>query len=187
LTATASSSLAVTYTVHSTPTGIASLNGSDLVIKGAGNVSVTASQAGDDAYATAPAVTQSLTVAQAPLTVTADMASKIVGNVNPAFTATITGFVNGDTALTPGVYSGSTTFSTTATSNSPIGTYPVAPSLGNLTSTNYAFPAANFIPSTLTVTGTTPQTITFAPFSPGSFPTDTLLSRSARLQPQASR
>ena len=170
LTATASSSLAVAYTVSSTPSGIASLNGSDLVIKGAGTVNVTASQPGDESYATAPAVIRSFTVAEAPLTVTADSASKIVGNVNPAFTATITGFVNGDTAQTPGVYSGSPGFSTAATTSSPIGTYPVTPSLGNLTSTNYTFPVANFIPSTLTVTGTTPQTITFAPFSPGTVP-----------------
>ena len=168
LTASASSGLAVAYTVSSTPSDIASLSGSDLVIKGTGSVNVTASQPGDESYATAPAVTQSFTVAKAPLTVTADPASKIAGNVNPVFTATITGFVNGDTAQTPGVYSGTPAFSTTATTSSPVGTYTVTPSLGNLTSTNYTFPAANFIPSTLTVTGTTPQTITFAPFSPGT-------------------
>ncbi len=170
LTATASSSLSVTYTVSSTPSGIASPNGSDLVIKGAGSVKVTASQPGNESYATAPDVTRSFTVAQAPLTVTADLASKIVGNANPAFTATITGFVNGDTAQTPGVYSGSPGFSTTATTSSPIGIYPVTPSLGTLTATNYTFPNANFIPATLTVTGTTAQTITFAPFSPGTVP-----------------
>lgn len=168
LTGSASSGLAVVYTVSSTPSGIASLSGSDLVINGTGIVNVTASQPGDESYATAPAVIRSFTVAKAPLTVTADPASKIAGNVNPSFTATITGFVNGDSAQTPAVYSGTPAFSTTATTSSPVGTYPVTPSLGSLTSTNYTFPAANFIPSTLTVTGTTPQTITFAPFSPGT-------------------
>jgi hypothetical protein len=138
------------------------------VISGAGSVSVTASQPGDESYATAPAVIESFTVAQAPLTVTADPASKILGAPNPAFTATITGFVNGDTAQTSGVISGAPAFSTTATTNSPIGTYPVTPSLGSLTSANYTFPAANFIPGTLSITGTAPQTITFAPFSPAT-------------------
>ena len=168
LTATASSNLAVVYKVSSAPTGIASLNGSELVITGAGTVNVTASQPGDDAYATAPAVIRSFTVAQAPLTVTANPASKIAGSPNPPFAANITGFVNGDTAQTPGVYSGAPTFSTTAIPGSP--NFTIMPSLGSLTSANYTFPAANFIPGTLYVTGSAPQTINFAPFSPSTVP-----------------
>ncbi len=170
LKATASSGLAVQYTVSSTPSGIATLNGSDLTINGAGNVSVTASQPGNTTYAAAVPVTDSFTVAQAPLTVTANPASKVYGSPNPAFSATITGFVNGDTAQTPGAISGTPGFSTTATTTSPQGTYPIVPSLGTLTSANYTFPPANFINGTLTVTGNVPQTISFAPFSPATVP-----------------
>jgi hypothetical protein len=168
LTATATSGLPVQYTVHSTPGGIASVTGSDLVISGAGSVTVLASQPGDDTYATAPAETQSLTVARAPLTVTADPASKVSSSPNPTFTASITGFVNGDTAETNSVYAGTPGFTTTATTSSPVGTYPITPTLGTLTSVNYTFPAANFVPGTLYVTGTTAQTITFTPISPST-------------------
>jgi hypothetical protein len=168
--ATASSGLPVQYSISSTPSGIANLNGSQLVITGAGTVHVTASQPGDSTYAAAASVINSFAVAQAPLSVTANPASKVYGSPNPAFTATITGFVNGDTAQTPGVLSGAPSFSTTATTNSPVGTYPITPSLGTLTSANYTFPAANFLAGSLTVTGTVPQTINFAPFSPATVP-----------------
>ena len=42
-------------------------------------------------------VNGSLTITPAPLLVTADAKSKIYGDANPAFTATLAGFVNGDT------------------------------------------------------------------------------------------
>jgi MBG domain (YGX type) len=170
LTATASSGLPVQYSVSSTPSGIAHVNGSDLVIAGAGTVHVTASQPGDSTYATAPPVTNSFTVVQAPLTVSADPASKVLGTPNPSFTATITGFVNGDTAQTPGVILGAPAFATTATTTSPQGTYPITVSIGTLTSADYSFPPANFIAGTLTVTGNVPQTINFPPFSPAAVP-----------------
>ena len=60
-----------------------------------------------------------LTVGQATLTVTAANASKIYGAANPAFSASATGAVNGDTF--------SFTESTTATAASPVGTYPIVP------------------------------------------------------------
>lgn len=166
LAATATSNLAVQYAVASTPSGIAQLNGQDLIIKGAGSITVTASQPGDGSYAAAPPVSQMLTVAPAPLTVTANPASKILGDPNPAFTATITGFVNGDTASSPGAYSGTPAFSTTATTTSPKGTYPVTPSIGTLTSTNYAF--TSFVAGTMTITGSVPQTINFPAFAPAT-------------------
>ena len=164
LAATATSGLAVSYAVRSGP---GHLSGSELVVTGAGTIVVTASQAGNAEYATAPPVSQSLTVGQAPLTVTANSASKIFGTANPTFTATITGFVNGDTPATPGVYSGMPAFSTTATTTSPYGSYPITVSLGTLASTNYLF--ANFVPGTLTITGTASQSITFPPLSPVTY------------------
>jgi MBG domain (YGX type) len=168
LTATASSGLPVQYSVTSTPAGIAAINGTALLISGAGSITVTASQPGNSSIGPAAPVSQTLTVNPAPLTVTANSASKVVGSPNPAFTATITGFVNGDTAATLGVYSGAPAFSTTATVNSPAGTYPIVPSIGTLHSVNYTFPPANFIDGVLTVSGNTPQTINFPAFNPST-------------------
>ncbi len=88
-----------------------------------------------------------LTVNQAPLTVTANNTTKVYGTANPSFSATYTGFVNGDTSA---VVSGSPTFSTTATSSSPVGSYPITPTAGTLAAANYAF--STFSPGSLSVT-----------------------------------
>jgi hypothetical protein len=84
-----------------------------------------------------------LTVNPAPLTVTADNATRAYGAANPAFTGTITGLKNGDVVTA--------TYSTTATATSPVGTYAITATLvdpnnvlGNYTVTNN--------PGTLTVT-----------------------------------
>ena len=63
-------------------------------------------------------VSGTLTVSAVTLTVTANPATKVYGAVLPTFTATISGFVNGDTAA---VVSGAAGLSTTATSASPVG------------------------------------------------------------------
>ena len=83
-------------------------------------------------------------VAMAPLTVTANNASKVFGTPNPTFSVTDAGFVNGDGAAQLG---GTLTFSTAAAITSPVGTYSVTPS--GLASSNYAI---TFVPGTLTVT-----------------------------------
>ena len=75
-------------------------------------------------------VNGTLTVGQATLTVTAGNASRAYGVANPAFTASATGAINGDTF--------SFTESTTATTSSPVGTYAIVPvatgaNLGNYT------------------------------------------------------
>ena len=92
-----------------------------------------------------------LTVTRATLTVTANAATKIYGHANPAFSDTITGFVNGDTA---GVVSGSASLSTTATAGSGVGSYAITAASGSLGAANYAFA---FQAGTLTVT---PATLT---------------------------
>jgi hypothetical protein len=170
LSATASSGLPVQYSVTSKPSGIATLNSSQLIISGAGAVTVTASQPGSDAYAAAPSIARTLTVNPAPLTVTANNASMVQGTQVPTFAATIAGFVNGDTSSTPGAYSGAPAFTTKpkATSTSPGGTYQIIPSLGTLTSKNYSFPAANFIAGVLEITGSKSQSINFPPLSPST-------------------
>ena len=106
-------------------------------------------------YNPVAATTVSLTVNKAGLTVTADNASRAYGAANPTLTATITGFVNGESAA---VVSGAAALSTTATPTSPAGAYPITPALGTLAATNYDF---GFTAGTLTV-GAAGQTITFA-------------------------
>jgi hypothetical protein len=83
-----------------------------------------------------------LTITQVPLTVTANNASRVYGDPNPAFTGTITGLLNGDNI----------TFSaTSAAPTAAVGTYPIVPVLvdpnGKLI--NYTVTSSN---GTLTVT-----------------------------------
>ena len=73
----------------------------------------------DTASYTAVTQTATITVGQATLTVTAASASRAYGAANPAFTATAAGAVNGDTFTL--------TASSTATTSSPVGTYPITP------------------------------------------------------------
>jgi hypothetical protein len=99
-----------------------------------------------------------LTVNPALLTVTAVNISKIVGTANPAFSASYSGFVNGDATA---VLGGSPALSTAATTSSPIGTYPITAAQGTLTATNYTF---TFVPGTLNVVA--PPTIVLTTSAP---------------------
>src|SRR5262249_11061532 len=69
--------------------------------------------------------TGTLTVTAAALTVRADDASRPYGSANPAFTASYSGFVNGEG---PTALSGTLAFSTLAGPATPIGTYAIIPS-----------------------------------------------------------
>jgi RHS repeat-associated protein len=152
LIATASSGLPVAYTV----TGPATVSGSTLTITGAGLVTVTASQAGNNAYAAATSVSQSFTIAKATLTATATNVTRLYGAANPALTYSLAGFVNGDTSA---VVSGSATLSTTAATTSAPGPYPITFAIEALAATNYIF---NYVAGELTVSGGAYQTITFS-------------------------
>ncbi|MFG3757051.1 MBG domain-containing protein, partial [Klebsiella pneumoniae] len=57
----------------------------------------------------------------ATLTYTANVASRQYGDSNPAFSGTVTGFVNGDTLGS--ATTGTTTFATTAGATSGVGSY----------------------------------------------------------------
>ena len=59
---------------------------------------------------------------KAALTVTANNTNRIYGAANPVFTASYSGFVNGDTT---GVLSGAPSLTTTATAASPVGNYTI--------------------------------------------------------------
>ena len=143
LAATASSGLAVSYTA----TGPGTVSGSTLTITAAGSVTVTASQAGNVDYGAATPVQQILTVNKASLTVTASNASIVSGQALPSFTYTITGFVNGDTSA---AVSGTASETTTATSTSPVGSYPITFSSESLAAANYTF---TYVNGTLTISG----------------------------------
>src|SRR5439155_597204 len=60
-----------------------------------------------------------LTITKATLTVTANDTNRVYGAANPVFTASYSGFVNGETLGTSGV-TGSPSLSTTATPSSPV-------------------------------------------------------------------
>jgi uncharacterized protein (TIGR03437 family) len=95
-------------------------------------------------------LTNTGSVSKPVLTVTANNASKVTGAPLPTFTATITGFVNGDTLA---VVSGAPSLTTTATASSPAGSYPIIAGLGTLSALNYTFA---FVNGTLTVTAPPP-------------------------------
>jgi hypothetical protein len=87
-----------------------------------------------------------LAVSKALLTVTPNNQSIVSESALPSLSATITGFVNGDTQT---VVTGLPVLTTTATSSSPAGSYPITATLGTLAATNYSF---TFGTGTLTIT-----------------------------------
>src|SRR5258708_27896453 len=77
------------------------------------------------------------------LTVTGDNQSRFYGDANPAFTATLSGFKNGETLATSGV-TGSANCTTTATPTSAVpGPYSINCTVGTLAAGNYDFTPFN--------------------------------------------
>lgn len=93
LSATASSSLTVSYQVLSGPGAIQE---GALVVLGAGDIVVSASQGGNEDYTAATAVEQTLTVNKADLVVTADNKTMTYGETIPALSISYSGFVGND-------------------------------------------------------------------------------------------
>jgi uncharacterized repeat protein (TIGR03803 family) len=101
------------------------------------------------------ATTTVQTVAKAPLTVAAYDLASVAGHASPPLSWQLTGFVNGETAVTAGV-TGAPTLETSATSTSAPGTYPITvPSAGTLSAANYDFPILTGATLTLTADNTT--------------------------------
>ncbi len=92
-------------------------------------------------------VKSTLIVTKAPLVVTAVDKSRLFGTANPALTVTYTGFKNAQTLATSGV-TGTPVCTTTATTTSPVGSYPITCKVGTLVSANYSL---SFINGTLLV------------------------------------
>jgi hypothetical protein len=99
----------------------------------------------------ASSVVGAISVAQAPLTIAANNATRVYGAANPSFTATSSGFVKGDNAS---MLIGILSCSTAATPASPVGTYPVTCS--GQSAANYSI---TYVPGQLSVTPA-PLTIT---------------------------
>ena len=108
-----------------------------------------------------------MVVNQAPLTVTAANASKLYGQANPPLTGSIVGIKNGDNITA--------TYATTATQSSPVGTYPIVPTLVDPDSKlgNYTVTSINgtltINPAPLTITADDKTKILNAP-NPASPP-----------------
>jgi hypothetical protein len=146
-------SLTTLPTLSTTATAASHVSGSPYTI--------TASGAVDPDY-TISYVPGALSVTPATLTVQANDASKEQGAPNPTFADTIAGFVNGDNS---NVVSGAASLSTTATTASAVGSYPIVAALGTLSAADYDFVFQN---GTLTVTSSTPFVVNDAVYTIGS-------------------
>ena len=134
-------SLALTW--KSSNTAVAAISSGKLTIKGAGTATVTATQAGNTSYQ--PFTREfTLTVGKASLTITADNKTKVQGEEMPELTVSYQGFKNGD-GIT--VLKKQPTVTTTATKDSPAGTYPIT--VSGAEAQNYIM---NYVSGRLTVT-----------------------------------
>jgi len=132
-----------------------------------------------------------LTVTPALLGVTANSVTNAYGATNPVFTVSYTGFVNAD-SLTNSDVVGAPVLTTSATTNSPVGTYVITNTLGTLASTNYTFALTNgtltIVQAAVTVTadaqtkayGATDPTLTYT-FSPALLNGDTFSGALSRV------
>jgi sugar lactone lactonase YvrE len=87
-----------------------------------------------------------IAIGKATLTVTAGNGTMIAGAPLPALSYTMRGFAKGDTLAS--ATSGKPSLTTSATSTSKAGSYPIVPAQGSLSATNYKF---SFVDGTLTV------------------------------------
>ena len=107
-----------------------------------GSYVITASGAADANYAISY-VSGTLDVTPAALTITANSASKVYGAVLPVFTASYSGFVNGDTASSPAIQP---VLASIGMASSPAGTYPIT--AGGAADANYNI---SYVSGTLTI------------------------------------
>ena len=90
-------------------------------------------------------VNGTLSIGKAPLVATANNSTREYGDANPTFTATYSGFVNGDTEAS---LASKPSFTTSATRYSDVGTYDIVPTGGS--AKNYYF--SEYGKGTLTIT-----------------------------------
>lgn len=131
-----------TITWSSSDTNVAAISGNKIISKGVGSATISYTQLGNEAFSALEG-SFSFSVNKAPLTIIADNKSMQEGATVPELTVTYSGFVNNDTeaSLTtpPSV-------TTTATSASPVGSYPIT--VSGAVSSNYEI---TYVNGTLTV------------------------------------
>ena len=123
---------------------------------GVGSYAITASGAASPNY-TIGFTGNALSITPATLTIAADNKTRAQNTTNPVFTATYSGWANGDTVAT---LSSPVTFATTAIQSSPPGSYPITVTSG--TNPNYTI---RYVNGTLTVTGRQLVSIALSPLS----------------------
>lgn len=149
VSATTSSGLPVIFS--SGNDDVVEITGNTVRISGGGTTNITASQVGNDNYNIASNVNRSITVAKADLTVTADDKAKVQGDANPPLTISYSGFQYQDDASELEIIPIATT---TATTSSPIGTYPITVSGGDSESYNFIYQAGTLTIAEAVVTVT---------------------------------
>lgn len=118
---------------------VASINGYQLTILKAGSTTITAYQEGNDSYK--PFTKEFLlTINKGNLKIIANNATKIEGMETPELSVTYEGFKYNDNALS---LTTKPTVTTTATMNSPVGTYPIL--VSGALSDNYTITYVNGI------------------------------------------
>ena len=129
-----------------TSTGVAIVTTSALGVAGSNVITAVYSSNFQFEGSTSGSISQVVT--KAGLTVTARNVGRYPLIANPTLPYLITGFMNAQTLGTSGV-TGTAALSTTASSSSPIGEYPITPVVGTLAAANYDF--TSFVDGTLTV------------------------------------
>jgi hypothetical protein len=165
VSASSSASLPVSFSA-SGPCSVGATTGTASgATTGAGLCRITASApagpAPNNSTYSAASVTQSFTILTAPLTVTANPKTMAYGQSVPPLTYTFGSLVNGDSLTT--AVSGTPALSTTATSSSSVGAYPITVSTGSLAAANYSFV---FVPGTLTIQQASQAALTLSAASP---------------------
>lgn len=149
--ATVNSPLAITYT--SSNTNVATIVNGKIHLVGAGQTNITASQGGNLAFLPAADVVQPLAVNKATLTITAENKRRLVGQSNPTFTFTYSGFVYGETNA---VLTSQPVGNTVANNTTGAGTYKIT--ISGATAANYTI---SYVDGDLIIDPLASQTVTF--------------------------
>jgi len=139
----------IQYSTTSPSVCSVNVNSGAITTVGVGLCVINANDSGNSVYAAASPASTSFNIGPAVLNVKATSTSKSFGTANPTFAYTISGYVLGQGVS---VVHGAPSCTTTATTSSAGGTYPITCSVGTLSATNYTF---SFTPGTLTVNYTT--------------------------------
>lgn len=144
-----SSNGSIPLNYSSSNSAVAVIVGSNIRITGAGTTSITVSQPGSDLFFPAAPVSQTLTVARAPLTIRVADTIKNYGEANPPFRIVYSGFVLGENAS---VFTAPVSISTSAGTLSAPGYYALTPQGATAANYNITFVAGRL--TILPATGT---------------------------------